>query len=112
MDEATLCLGDMLDSRAVVGPGEYTLLPGHVREYGHYGGLQESEVFCWVLSMNSRCVVSSLDISVNPVTMEAFRELTLLWWILLIIRAPLQPLFIFGMVKGPLTGPTITLLTP
>ena len=39
MDEATLCLGDVLDSRAVVGPGERTLLPGPVREWGHLGGL-------------------------------------------------------------------------
>ena len=31
-EEATLCFGDWLDSRA----GERTLLPGHVRE----GGLQ------------------------------------------------------------------------
>ena len=51
MDGATLCLGDVLDSRAVVGPGERTLLPGHVREWGNHGGLQESEVFCWVLLM-------------------------------------------------------------
>ena len=30
----------MLDSRVVVGLGERTLLPGHVREWGHHGGLQ------------------------------------------------------------------------
>ena len=41
MDEATLCLGDVLDSRAVVGPGERTLLPGHVREWGNHVDLQE-----------------------------------------------------------------------
>ena len=40
MDEATLCLGDVLDSRAVVGPGERTFLPGHVRELGHHVGIQ------------------------------------------------------------------------
>ena len=34
--------------------------------------------------------------SANPVTMEAFRELKLLWWFLLMIRAPLQPQFFFG----------------
>ena len=45
------CLRDVLDSRTVVGPGERTLLPGHVREWGHHGGLQESEVFWWVLLM-------------------------------------------------------------
>ena len=39
MDEATLCLGDVLDSRVVVRPGERTLLPGHVREWGYHGGL-------------------------------------------------------------------------
>ena len=36
----------------------------------------------------NRSIVSSLGMSMNPVTMVAFREL---WWILLIIRAPLQP---------------------
>ena len=40
MDEAPLCLGDVLNSRVVVRPGERTLLPGHVSEWGHYGGLQ------------------------------------------------------------------------
>ena len=39
-DEATLGFWDALDSRAVVGPGECTFLPGHVREPGHLGGLQ------------------------------------------------------------------------
>ena len=39
LDEATLCLRDLLDSRAVVGLGERTLLPGHVLEWGHHGGL-------------------------------------------------------------------------
>ena len=41
MDEATLCLGDVLNSRAVVGTGECTLLPGHVCEWGHHVALQE-----------------------------------------------------------------------
>ena len=39
-DEARLCFGDALASRAVVGRGERTLLPGHVHERGHHGGLQ------------------------------------------------------------------------
>ena len=40
LEEVILCFGDALDSRVVVGPGELTLLPGHVREWGHHGGLQ------------------------------------------------------------------------
>ena len=40
IDKTTLCLGDVLDSRAVVGRGERTLVPGHVRKAGHYVGLQ------------------------------------------------------------------------
>ena len=40
MVEATLCLGDVLDSRAVVGPGERSLPTGHEREWGHNVGLQ------------------------------------------------------------------------
>ena len=43
----------------------------------------------------NRSIVSSLGISANPVTIEAFRELKMLCWILLMIRALLQPLF-FG----------------
>ena len=41
----------------------------------------------------NRSVVSSLSMYANRVTMEAFRELKLLRWILLMIRAPLQTLF-------------------
>ena len=33
-------IGDVLNSRGVVGPGERSLLPGHVRELGYHGGLQ------------------------------------------------------------------------
>ena len=40
IDEATLCFGDPLDYSVVVGLGERTLLPGHVREWGLHGGLQ------------------------------------------------------------------------
>ena len=40
MDEATLCFGDVLNYRVVVGLGECILLPGHVREWGHHVGLQ------------------------------------------------------------------------
>ena len=29
-----------INSRAIVGPGERSLLPGHVRELGYHGGLQ------------------------------------------------------------------------
>ena len=38
IDEATLRLGKVLDSRAVVGLGERKLLSGHVREWGNHGG--------------------------------------------------------------------------
>ena len=40
IDEATLCFGDVLNSRGVVGPGERSVLPGHVRELGYHGGPQ------------------------------------------------------------------------
>ena len=40
IDEATRCLGDVLDSRAVVGPRERNLLPWHVRKWGHHVSLQ------------------------------------------------------------------------
>ena len=106
----------MGDSRAVVGLGERTLLPGHVREWGLHGGLQGvrsvlvapvDDSFAGFQKNNSlggcrgerfinKSVVSSLGMSANPVTMEAFRELKLLWWFLLMIRAPLQPQFFFG----------------
>ena len=122
----------MLDSRVVVGLGKHTLLPGHVREFGHHGGLQGvrsvlvapvDDSFagfqkkyslggCRGERFINRSVVSSLGISANSVTMEAFRKLTLLWWIMLIIRALLQPLFCLETVKGLSTETTITLLTP
>ena len=38
-DEIALYFGDALDSRAVVGTGKPTLIPGHVCEWGHHGGL-------------------------------------------------------------------------
>ena len=38
--EALLRLGEMLDSRGVVGLGARNLLPGHVREWGHHVGLK------------------------------------------------------------------------
>ena len=55
MDEDTSCLGDVVDSRAVVGLGERNLLlsPGAVIMYA------------------------------NGATMEAFREFEVLWWVLL-----------------------------
>merc|ERR1711860_222335 len=113
IDEATLCFGDTLDYSVVVGLGERTLLPGHVREWGIHGGLQGvqsvlvapvDDSFAGFQKNNSlggcrgerfinKSVVSSLGMSANPVTMEAFRELKLLWWFLLMIRAPLQPQF-------------------
>ena len=42
-DEATLCLGDALASRGVLGPDDFTLLPGHVHELGHHGTFRESK---------------------------------------------------------------------
>ena len=38
VNEATLCLGDALASRRVVGPGERTLLPVHVLHGGWVRG--------------------------------------------------------------------------
>ena len=89
LDEATLRLGDVLDSRAIVGLGERNLLPGHVRELGHHVGLQgvrsvlvcpvddslagfpknNSQVGCRGELFINRSVVSSLGMSANPVTM-------------------------------------------
>ena len=43
LDEATPCLGDTLEYSVVVGLGERTLLPGHVREWGLHGGLQGAQ---------------------------------------------------------------------
>ena len=40
-----------LDSRAVVGLGEHTLLPVHVREWGPMEAFRESEVLWWILLM-------------------------------------------------------------
>ena len=39
-DEDTIWNVDTLNSISVVGPGERTLLPGHVGEPGHHGGLK------------------------------------------------------------------------
>ena len=49
--EVTPCLGEVLDSRVVVGLGERTLLPGHVRETGTSPrqGLASSIFFLYTL---------------------------------------------------------------
>ena len=101
----------MLDLRAVVGPGKRTLLLGYVREWGQQGDLQGVKSFmggpvedpfidstkkssggCRGERIINRSVVSSLGKSANPVTMEAFRDSKVLWWVLLRIHCPLHPL--------------------
>ena len=67
IDEATLCLGDVLNSRAVVGLGERNL---HLAP--------------WAVILYA-----------NGATTEAFRESEVLWWILLMIRSPCNPQEIF-----------------
>ena len=108
-----------------MGSGSSTISQQHfwvpeglnVRDPGHHGGLQgvrsvlvapvddsfagfqknNSVGGCRVQRFINKSVVSSLGMSANPVTMEAFRELKLLWWFLLMIRAPLQPQFILRL---------------
>ena len=68
-DEA-ICFGDALDSRALAGPGERTLLlaPGAV------------------------------IMSANGTTIEAFREYQVLWWALLMILSQAFQKFSRGLV--------------
>ena len=86
-------VGDVLDSRMVVGPGCVLSSLGMFGNGATMEAFRESEVFWWVLLMIlsqafknillggcrgeliiNRSVVSFLDISANPVTMEAFME--------------------------------------
>ena len=114
----------IVNLRAVVGPDERNFLPGHVREWGDHEVLQEVRSVmagpvddslarfwknnilegCRGEQLVNRIVVSSLGMSANPVTIKALRELELVWWILLMIRAPLHypELLFFGRLwKDP-----------
>ena len=51
-NKANPCFGNAHDSKAVVGLGERTLLPRHVREYCYHEGLQGVKVLCCVLLLS------------------------------------------------------------
>ena len=105
VDEATICFGDALDSRAVVGPGgERSLLPGHVRSVMVVpvedpftcppGGFRGERI------TNRSVVYRHVRESGHH---RGLREFKVLWRIRLMIRSPLQlpeAPYHFGVPEG------------